>query len=45
MACDGEGAVYRIVIEDNALVIEELPSQQADGSMIIVAPVEPKTLH
>jgi hypothetical protein len=45
MACDGEGAVYRISIEDNALVVQELPGQQADGSMIIVAPVEPKTLH
>ncbi len=45
MACDGEGTVYRISIEDNALIVQELPGQQADGSMIVVAPVEPKTLH
>jgi len=45
MACDGGGAVYRIAIEDNALVVHELPGQQADGSMIIVAPVKPETRH
>lgn len=45
MACDGKGTVYRIALEDNALVVQEVPGQQADGSMIIVAPVEPVTLH
>lgn len=37
MACDGDGAVYRIAIKDNALVVQELPGQQADGSMIITS--------
>jgi hypothetical protein len=45
MAYDANGAVYRISIEDNSVVVQEVAGQQADGSMIIVVPVEPKTLH
>lgn len=45
MAGDADGAVYRIAVEENSLVVEEVSGQQADGSMVIVAPVGPKTLH
>jgi len=38
MAYDADGAVYRIAIEDNSLVVQELPNQQAEGLMILVAP-------
>lgn len=40
-ACDGKGRFYRIAIEENALFVQEVPGQQTEGSMIIVAPVEP----
>lgn len=39
LASDADGAVYRISIKDSSLVIEELPGQLADESMIIVYPV------
>ncbi len=45
MACDAEGSVYRIVVKDNSLVVEGVSDQQVDGSMIIVAPTEPKAIH
>ncbi|WGK63457.1 hypothetical protein QAO71_16940 (plasmid) [Halopseudomonas sp. SMJS2] len=45
IACVVDGAVYRIAVEDNLLVVEEVAGQQADGLKIIVAPMEAKTLH
>ena len=45
MACDAEGFVYRIVVKDNSLDVQEVSDQQVDGSMIIVAPTEPKANH
>lgn len=45
MACDANGVVYRIAIEEKTLVVQKVQGQEADASMIIVAPVEPKMLH
>lgn len=45
MAYDPEGSVYRLAVKDNSLVVEEVSDQQVDGSMIIVAPTEPKAIH
>ncbi|MNJ59207.1 hypothetical protein D3C77_548780 [compost metagenome] len=45
IARDSAGAVYRIAIENNALVVSELPGSQANQATIIVATVKPTTLH
>lgn len=36
MATDADGSVYRIAVEDNSLVVQEVPDAQPDDSMIIV---------